>query len=229
MRKGRKKSTKKRSSRTKKVLRKSPKVRKPMKRSRIGDMMEFGARQRFQFGASCGGQPTGMPMQFGARRIAFGGHGMKGSEFGKRMPKKKVSKAAAMKAFKSFYRRHCSASMGGRSRFGNGGNPPLYQSMGDQFCPLGRGGVLGSMSTGLFSSPCTSMDRNEFASESAVRLGQRYSGQDQAAASKRQARDMKKSEVTQRAAFGKRRRAAPKRKTVRHRKVSPKRKVSNRA
>ena len=40
-----------------------------------------------------------------------------------------------------------------RYRFGNGGNPPLSQSMGYEFCSNG-GGVLGANSTGLFPSPC---------------------------------------------------------------------------
>jgi len=76
---------------------------------------------------------------------------------GRRTRSRKVSKAAAMKAFKKFYMRHCRAS--GRSRFGrlsfgSGGNPPLYQSMGSEFCSDGKGGVLGSTSTGLFATPC---------------------------------------------------------------------------
>jgi hypothetical protein len=41
-----------------------------------------------------------------------------------------------------------------RYRFGNGGNPPLSQSMGYEFCSNG-GGVLGANSTGLFPTPCT--------------------------------------------------------------------------
>jgi hypothetical protein len=70
----------------------------------------------------------------------------------KRSPK--MSKPAAMKAFKQFYRRYChSSKMGGRFRFGSGGNPPL--SGGYEFCPSGQGGVLGANSTGLFPSPCT--------------------------------------------------------------------------
>ena len=72
-------------------------------------------------------------------------------KFGKKRHAK-VSKKAAMKAFRSFYKRHCA---GRRSGFGNGGNPPLNQSMGYEFCPDGRGGVLGFNSTGLFPSPCT--------------------------------------------------------------------------
>jgi hypothetical protein len=73
--------------------------------------------------------------------------------FGKKRSKK-LSKPAAMKAFKQFYRRHCRSSrMGGRFRFGSGGNPPL--SGGYEFCPSGQGGVLGANSTGLFPSPCT--------------------------------------------------------------------------
>jgi len=74
--------------------------------------------------------------------------------FGRRKRSPKMSKPAAMKAFKQFYRRHCRSSrMGGRFRFGSGGNPPL--SGGYEFCPSGQGGVLGANSTGLFPSPCT--------------------------------------------------------------------------
>ena len=74
--------------------------------------------------------------------------------FGRRKSSKKLSKPAAMKAFKQFYKRHCRSSrMGGRFRFGSGGNPPL--SGGYEFCPSGQGGVLGANSTGLFPSPCT--------------------------------------------------------------------------
>jgi hypothetical protein len=70
-------------------------------------------------------------------------------KFGKKRHAK-VSKKAAMKSFRSFYKRHCA---GRRSGFGS--NPPLNQSMGYEFCPDGRGGVLGFNSTGLFPSPCT--------------------------------------------------------------------------
>ena len=74
-------------------------------------------------------------------------------KFGKRNRSVKVSKAKAMKAFRSFWKRHCA---GRRSRFGNGGNPMLNASMGYEFCPNGLGGVLGANSTGLFPSPCMS-------------------------------------------------------------------------
>jgi hypothetical protein len=106
--------------------------------------------------------------------------------FGRRKSSKKLSKPAAMKAFKQFYRRHCRSSrMGGRFRFGSGGNPPL--SGGYEFCPSGQGGVLGANSTGLFPSPCTPMDAAQaaaeanvalptYASPSAVAFGRRYGG-----------------------------------------------------
>ena len=77
--------------------------------------------------------------------------------FGKRRRvarKGKCSNAAAMKAFKSFWKRHCAGARG--ARFGNGGNPALSASMGYEFCPDGMGGVLGDRSTGLFPSPCVS-------------------------------------------------------------------------
>ena len=86
------------------------------------------------------------------RKDAFGEE--EGMSFGKRRSCGKVSKVAAMKAFRSFYKRHCAGARG--SRFGNGGNPSLNASMGYEFCPNGMGGVLGFNSTGLFPSPCTS-------------------------------------------------------------------------
>jgi hypothetical protein len=103
-------------------------------------MMKFG---------SCGAkyQP---PMAFGKRRAA-------------------MSKPAAMQAFKQFYRRYCrSSKMGGRFRFGNGGNPAL--SAGYEFCPSGMGGVLGANSTGLFPSPCTPMNAAQATAEANVAL-----------------------------------------------------------
>ena len=87
--------------------------------------------------------------------------------FGKRRGRK-VSKAAAMKAFRSFYKRHCAGMR--RSRFGNGGNPPLMNSMGYEFCPSGMGGVLGANSTGLFPSPCTSMNAGQARKEASATL-----------------------------------------------------------
>jgi len=111
--------------------------------------MEFGRRRRNAFDE----EPE---MMFGRRRrvSGFGNQELMGMPmFGKkRRGGAKVSKKAAMKAFRSFYKRHCA---GRRSGFGNGGNPPLNQSMGYEFCPNGMGGVLGFNSTGLFPSPCT--------------------------------------------------------------------------
>jgi hypothetical protein len=74
-------------------------------------------------------------------------------KFGKRRGSAKVSKAKAMKAFRSFWKRHCKGRGAG---FGNGGNPMLSASMGYEFCPNGMGGVLGANSTGLFPSSCKS-------------------------------------------------------------------------
>ena len=82
---------------------------------------------------------------------------MAGAMFGKRgrvaARRPAHTRKAAMKAFRSFYKRHCAGhrAMG----FGNGGNPMLSASMGYEFCPNGSGGVLGANSTGLFPSPCT--------------------------------------------------------------------------
>jgi len=163
---------KKVSKKSKKVSKKSPKKK----------MMEFG--RRFRFGSSCGGGYEPKAMMFGAspKKISFFGENYGLSEFGKkrRRSTKKVSKAAAMKAFKAFYRRHCTSSMkyGGRNRFGNGGNPPLYASMGYEFCPLGSGGVLGANSTGLFPTPCHVLDMEQEARENAVLLPVRWGGGD---------------------------------------------------
>jgi hypothetical protein len=91
------------------------------------------------------------------------------TEFGKkRYPK--INKPLAMRQFKDFYKRHCHASsrMGGRFRFGSGGNPAL--SGGYEFCPSGQGGVLGANSTGLFPSPCTPYDAAQAAAEANVPL-----------------------------------------------------------
>jgi hypothetical protein len=114
------------------------------------EAMSFGARS----------YASGVPM-FGAypsRKNHIGNYLVPKHAFGKRRRvahrSHKVSKAAAMKAFRSFYKRHCHGAR--RMRFGNGGNPPLAQSMGYEFCPSGMGGVLGANSTGLFGSPCTS-------------------------------------------------------------------------
>ena len=151
-------------------------------RSRMGGM-EFGSSysapmmaggmsigRRTRFGASCGGMYAPSTMSFG-RNISFGGQNFGGMEFGKRRrvsrKSPKMSKVAAMKAFKAFYRRHCAVR---RSRFGNGGNPPLNASMGYEFCPSGMGGVLGATSTGLFPSPCKVFNPMEKAAEDQVIL-----------------------------------------------------------
>jgi len=215
------------------------KSRKGVRKSRVGS--------RFRFGASCGASnmagshmmPDGKMMfgaykknkmmdygmEFGAsRKIKFGRHAV-GSpmEFGKkRRSTKKVSKASAMKAFKAFYRRHCQATsrMGRRSRFGNGGNPPLYQSMGYEFCPLGQGGVLGANSTGLFPSPCYARNAAEANAEERVKLGARYGGD----AGPLTAREEKAAITKRYTGFGKRRKTS--KKVVRRRK--PVKKVNSR-
>ena len=106
------------------------------------DDNRFGMPDDNRFGMYFGkGQNN--PMEFGSSCTYENQMG-----FGKR---RKVNKVAAMKAFKSFYRRHC-APRGSRFGFGSGGNPPLWQSMGYEFCSDG-GGVLGANSTGIFPSP----------------------------------------------------------------------------
>jgi hypothetical protein len=194
-------------------------------------MMMFGANKarRSRFGSSNMAGYHMMPdgkmmadrdMMFGANKLRFAGRvaGVVPSmEFGKkRRVSPKVSKAAAMKAFKQFFRRHCSSTMrmGRRSRFGNGGNPPLYQSMGYEFCDLGSGGVLGANSTGLFPSPCKAMDLKAARAEEGVRLGQRYSGGDEVGKTAAELKAMDKAAITKRSAFGKKRRVAPKSKVV---------------
>ena len=147
----------------KKVSKKSRKVRRTrrVRRSRFGGeinpytmKMSFGEnqqvpntyKQKSLFGNI---NPYTMKMSFGSNCASKYQPSM---AFGKR--RGKLTKPAAMQAFKQFYRRYCrSSKMGGRFRFGNGGNPAL--SMGYEFCPSGMGGVLGANSTGLFPSPCT--------------------------------------------------------------------------
>ena len=115
-------------------------------------------RRRSGFGSGCGAMYGSGATGFGMRRLPSGGFAMGGrsmSAFGKKRrvvhKKKPVSRAAAMKAFKKFYRLHCRATSR-RSRFG-AGNPMLSMSMGGEFCPNG-GGVLES--SGLYPSPCAS-------------------------------------------------------------------------
>jgi len=93
---------------------------------------------------------------------------IKYSNFGKRRRTagRKVSKSSAMKAFRAFYKRHCAGMR--RSRFGS--NPPLYTSMGYEFCPSGMGGVLGADSTGLFPSPCTGMNTKQAVTEATASM-----------------------------------------------------------
>ena len=117
---------------------KSPKRKSRRHRMHIGGCkeMSFGRRRRRHVG-------------FGASPMAH-----RPPMFGKRMMK--PSKKDAMVAFRSFYKRHCAGSKRRGMGFGNGGNPPLNESMGYEFCPSGMGGVLGFNSTGLFPSPCVS-------------------------------------------------------------------------
>ena len=101
----------------------------------------------------------GMDMPFVKQAPSFGKRRGGGS---------KVSRAGAMKAFRSFYKRHCAGMR--RSRFGSGGNPPLGMNMGYEFCPSGMGGVLGAGSTGLFPTPCTSMNQAQAQAEANLTL-----------------------------------------------------------
>ncbi len=115
---------------------------KRRRKSRMGrrmeEEMEFGKRRRSR-------RMEEEEMEFGRCRNSRFGFGA-----GRRVGKKSVGKAAAMKAFRQFYKRHCLRNAFG---FGCGGNPPLYMSMGGEFDSTGAGGVLGPTSTGLFNTP----------------------------------------------------------------------------
>ena len=130
------------------------------------EMMSFGARRRVPMFGGEHMMPDGTMMD--NNMMSFGNYATKPTEFefGKRRQTgAKVSKAKAMKAFRSFWKRHCK---GRGSQFGNGGNPMLSSSMGYEFCPNGMGGVLGANSTGLFPSPCMSSS-----SSGAAKFGKR--------------------------------------------------------
>ena len=169
------------------------------RRDAFGEL-EFGRRRRSGFGAVTP-MPYAMPTHFGKRSA-------------------KVSKAAAMKAFRSFYKRHCAGMR--KTRFGNGGNPPLSQSMGYEFCPSGMGGVTGANSTGLFASPCTSMNQAQAAAESAMELPSYSSSYGRRRYRKKSSMKRKSAAIGTRkrssAAFGRRRR--PSKKTGMKRKSS---------
>jgi hypothetical protein len=129
----------------KKAMNKKKKVVSRKKKStRFGDSYRKGARGHK--GAKLGGKKN----KIGSKK--------KSTNFGKGRRVRTMSKKAAMKAFRAFYAKHCKSSIKGRrtrSRFGfgSGGNPPLMQSMGYEFDPTGKGGVLGMGSTGLFPTP----------------------------------------------------------------------------
>jgi hypothetical protein len=131
----------------KKALNKKKKVVSRKKNStRFGAGNRKGARGHK--GAKLGG--AGKKNKIGSKK--------KSTNFGKGRRVRTMSKKAAMKAFRAFYAKHCKSSIKGRrtrSRFGfgSGGNPPLMQSMGYEFDPTGKGGVLGMGSTGLFPTP----------------------------------------------------------------------------
>ena len=135
-------------------LKKARALKKKLMRSSSFGKKRCQWKRKSAFGSSCGGamefgkgRRPSSAMEFGkGRRRRRPSSAM---EFGKR---RRVNKTAAMKAFKTFYRRHCGAR-GSRFGFGSGGNPPLWQSMGYEFCSDG-GGVLGANSTGLYPSPC---------------------------------------------------------------------------
>jgi hypothetical protein len=148
------------------------KKRTSMKKMSAMNNMMFGSSRRMSYKAS---QLPGAMMKFGSNCSASYMQPKPVMNFGRRRSKKtKMSKAAAMKAFKQFYRRHCSSRMGGRFRFGSG-NPPLSASMGYEFCTNangegGFGGVLGANSTGLFPSPCTPQNKAQARAEAGVAL-----------------------------------------------------------
>jgi hypothetical protein len=136
-------------------------TKKSVRRYRFGEELEldgpgmsFGEKLELDgLGMSFGRYPQfGNVMHKAQQKAKAVAHAVKHG-FGKRRRVAKVSKAHAMKAFRAFYKRHCSANR--RSRFGSS-NPALVNSMGYEFCSDGVGGVLGSNSTGLFPSPCVS-------------------------------------------------------------------------
>jgi hypothetical protein len=88
-------------------------------------------------------------MKFGSSDYANAANMMGGmAMFGKRRRSvPKMAKKQLMKLLKGTSGRRR------RYRFGNGGNPSLMQSMGYEFDPTGKGGVLGMGSTGLFPTP----------------------------------------------------------------------------
>ena len=128
-----------------KMMKMHKKSKKVAKRKKVYRDAMFGSSRRVPMFGSMHSQMDDLKNMYGGM--------MNGQAFGK---KRRVgaSKKVAMKAFRSFYKRHCAGRRG--MGFGNGGNPPLNASMGYEFCPDGMGGVLGVDSTGLFPSPCMS-------------------------------------------------------------------------
>ena len=161
----------------KKALAMKKKMMKAMKKGKTVHRRKrrpsmFGARTRIpMFGYPGEDQVTGMMKK------------LTGTSFGKRRGCAKVSKAAAMKAFKSFWKRHCDGARS--SRFGNGGNPALNASMGYEFCPDGMGGVLGADSTGLFPNACRSASSTN--GKTAFGRNWRFGEDDETTASQRSA------------------------------------------
>ena len=109
----------------------------------IKKQMDFGARSSRS--TRLRARLSSLSKKLKSRRSRYGEE----MAFGKK-GRSKVSPVQAMKAFKIFYRRHCRAR---QTNFGNGGNPPLWASMGTEFCS-GGGGVLAG-GTGLFPTPCS--------------------------------------------------------------------------
>lgn len=158
------------AAKKKKVHRKTG--RKTRRRARFGmDQMKPGCGSRF------GSYDMMKKSNFGMndmmmRKTSYGSEMpfvRQSPSFGKRRgTRSKVSRTGAMKAFRAFYKRHCAGMR--RSRFGNGGNPSLAANMGYEFCPSGMGGVLGAGSTGLFPSPCTTMNMGQAQAEAGLSL-----------------------------------------------------------
>ena len=108
---------------------------------------------------------------------------------------RRTSKAAAMRAFRTFYKRNCRGNKCRRSGFGDGGNPELSMTMGSEFCRDGTG-VLGPNSTGLFPSPCGAFGKRRIRRTTVVRRRRR------AAFGKRRRRRTTVVRRRRRAAFG---------------------------
>jgi hypothetical protein len=117
-----------------------------VKMSGFGENCQYSPMKMSGFGENCQYKSPMNQMNFGGQDYGSAVAGYGGMAlFGKRrraVPK--MTKKQLMKLLKGTSGRRR------RYRFGDGGNPSLMQSMGYEFDPTGKGGVLGMGSTGLF-------------------------------------------------------------------------------